>query len=111
MLIIQYLIIFIFIQTCDFFILLDRTPLKSNVLKYNGDIRSINTYYTLQNSSSSASLIDFMRTLYEQEKPNDKQLDYNLIRGLAPRIGKKFSSFYEFNLCHIRLNLKMLSAF
>jgi hypothetical protein len=105
MLIIQYLIIFIFVQTCDLFVLLN------SPLKYNEDIRSINSYYTIKNSSLSASLIDYMRTLYEQEKINNKQFDYNLIRGLAPRIGKKFSSFYEFNLCHIRLNLKMLSAF
>ncbi len=89
MLIIQYLIIFILVQTCDFFILLDRSPIK-----YNGDIRSINSYYTLQNSSSSSSLIDFMRTLYEQEKTNDKQLDYNLIRALAPRIGKRKIRFF-----------------
>jgi hypothetical protein len=91
MLTIQYLIILIFLQICDLFVLLD-IPSKSNLLKYNGDkslsFRSTNSYYTLHNSNLSSSLIDFMRTLYEQEKQNEKQLDYNLIRALAPRIGK-----------------------
>jgi hypothetical protein len=89
MLTIQYLFILILLQISDLFVLLD-IPSKTNLLKYNGDkssLRSTNSYYTLVNSSSS-SLIDYMRTLYEQEKQNDKQLDYNLIRALAPRIGK-----------------------
>jgi hypothetical protein len=89
MLTIQYLFILILLQVSDLFVLLD-IPSKTNLLKYNGDkssLRSTNSYYTLVNSSSS-SLIDYMRTLYEQEKQNDKQLDYNLIRALAPRIGK-----------------------
>jgi len=89
MLTIQYLILLIFFQICDLFI---------NPLKYNGDkslsFRLTNSYYTLKNSSSisSLSLIDFMKTLYEQEKQNNnnnnKQIDYNLIRAIAPRIGR-----------------------
>ena len=90
MLTIQYLILLIILQIGDLFVLLD-IPSKSNLLKkYNGDkvaLRSTNSYYTSVNSSSS-SLIDYMRTLYEQEKQYEKQLDYNLIRALAPRIGK-----------------------
>ncbi len=103
---IQYWILFILLPICHCFILLD-LPAKSNLLKYNGDQtsphRSKNRYYTLQNSST-ASLIDFMRTLYEQEKSNDKPLDYNLIRALAPRIGKR--EVYEFNVCQIRFKIK-----
>jgi hypothetical protein len=87
MLIIQYLILLIFFQISDLFI---------NPLKYNGDkslsFRLTNSYYSLKNSSSlsSSSLIDFMKTLYEQEKQNNnnKQIDYNLIRAIAPRIGR-----------------------
>jgi hypothetical protein len=85
MLIIQYLILLILFQICDLFVLLDKP------LKYNGDqtlsYRSKNSYYQFKNISSS-SLIDFMKTLYEQEKQNNKQFDYNLIRAIAPRIGK-----------------------
>ncbi len=92
MLTIQYLILLLILQLSDLFVLLD-TPSKSNLVKYNGDksssssVRSIKSYYTLFNTSSS-SLIDYMRTLYEQEKPNAKQVDFNLIRAVAPRIGK-----------------------
>jgi hypothetical protein len=92
MLTIQYLILLLILQLSDLFVLLD-TPSKSNLVKYNGDksssssVRSIKSYYTLFNTSSS-SLIDYMRTLYEQEKQNDKQVDFNLIRAVAPRIGK-----------------------
>jgi hypothetical protein len=91
MLTIQYLILLLILQLSDLFVLLD-TPSKSNLVKYNGDkssssFRSIKSYYTLFNTSSS-SLIDYMRTLYEQEKPNAKQVDFNLIRAVAPRIGK-----------------------
>jgi len=92
MLTIQYLILLLILQLSDLFVLLD-TPSKSNLVKYNGDksssssVRSIKSYYTLFNTSSS-SLIDYMRTLYEQEKANDKQVDFNLIRAVAPRIGK-----------------------
>ncbi|CAF3906206.1 unnamed protein product [Rotaria sordida] len=89
MLTIQYLIILIVFQICHLFVLLD-IPSQSNVLKYNGDKKTSsfylkNSYYTTNNSSSS-SLIDYMRTLYEQEKQNDIKSDYNLIRALAPRI-------------------------
>ena len=88
MLTIQYFIFLIILHCSDLFVLLD-IPLQTNLLKYNGDktFRSTNSYYTLVNKSSS-SLIDYMRTLYEQEKQNSKQVDYNLIRALAPRIGK-----------------------
>ncbi len=89
MLILQYFSFFLYLQICDLFVLLD-IPSSSNVLNYHEEksfsSRTTNSYYTIQNSSSS--LIDFMRTLYEQEKQDDKQLDYNLIRALAPRIGK-----------------------
>jgi hypothetical protein len=75
---IQYLIILLIVRVCDLFVLLD-VPTKAD--------KSSNSYYTLVNSSSS-SLIDYMRTLYEQEKRNEIKSDYNLIRALAPRIGK-----------------------
>lgn len=93
MLTIQYLLILFISQTCHLFVLVD-IPSKSDVLQYNGDkssssssFHTINPYYQISNSSSS-SLIDYMRTLYEQEKQNDIKVDYNLIRALAPRIGK-----------------------
>ena len=121
MLTIQYLIISLLFQVCDLFTLID-IPTKSNILKYNGDqsstsFHSTNPYYTINNLSSS-SILEYMRTLYEQEKQNDFKSDYNLIRALAPRIGKEcFMSFLLFSsyVCHIRLKLKqkkeMLSAF
>jgi len=89
MLTIQYLILLIFFQICDLFILINK-PLKYNGDKSLSSFRLTNSYYSLQNSnlSSSSSLIDFMKTLYEQEKQNTKQIDYNLIRALAPRIGR-----------------------
>lgn len=90
MLAIQYFIIFIIFQTCHLFVLLD-IPSEPNSLNYNGDKTASsyakNLYYTISNSSST-SLIDYMRTLYEQEKQNYIKSDYNLIRALAPRIGK-----------------------
>ena len=105
---IQYLIILILIPICDLFIRFD-IPSKSNVFRYNGNklsslsFRSTNPYYAFNNLNSS-SLIDYMRTLYEQEKRNDMEFDYNLIRALAPRIGKRV--FYDINVCHLRLKLK-----
>lgn len=86
MLIIQYLIFLIYLQISDFFVLLD-IPLKSNEEKPPASsYYSTNSYYSLQNTNSS--LIDYMKTLYEQEKQNNKQFDYNVIRALAPRLGK-----------------------
>lgn len=92
----QYFLLVVFIRLTDLFVLLDSPPLKNeDLVKYNGDrsstsSRSSNSYYSLANkSSSSSSLIDFMKTLYEQEKVLEEfSTDYNLIRGLAPRIGK-----------------------
>ena len=76
MLIIQYLIILLFIHVCHVF------DQKS----------SSNRYYTSNNST--LSLIDYMRTLYEQEKmTNKKNYDYNLIRALAPRLGMRILNF------------------
>jgi len=86
MFIIQYLIFLIFFQIYDLFVLLD-IPSKSNEDK-SLLFHSTNSYYTLKNSNLSSSLIDFMKTLYEQEKQNNKQVDYNLIRAIAPRIGR-----------------------
>ena len=83
MLIIQYLIILIFIQVCH---LLDQS------VKYYGDQKSSNRYYTSNNSTSS--LIDYMKTLYEQEKlTNKKNYNYNLIRALSPRLGMRIFDF------------------
>ncbi|CAF1200222.1 unnamed protein product [Adineta steineri] len=108
MLTIQYLIFLIILQLSDLFVLLDiptTTTKSNNVVKYNGDkpsFRSTNSYYTLFNSSSS-SLIDYMKTLYEQEKRNDKQFNYNLIRALAPRIVEIDNvTMYVFDLNVIR---------
>lgn len=98
---IQYCLIFVCVQTCDFFLLPARTS-PPKLLKYNGDIPASNAYYTSTNVSPSASLIDFLRTVYEEEKNNGKQVDYNLIRALAPRVGKAdtFSFFFhELNVC------------
>jgi len=90
----QYFLLVVFIRLTDLFVLLDSPPLKTeDLVKYNGDrsstsSRSSNSYYSLpKKSSSSSSLIDFMKTLYEQEKVLEEfSTDYNLIRGLAPRI-------------------------
>ena len=120
---IQYFIYFIIIQTISSFVPYELGS-NGDIFKYNGDksssttsssrsvdeissIPSANSYYSTINSSSSP-LIDFMRTLYEQEKINRLQSDYNLIRALAPRIGKNmkmkrnfpqlfFFFIYEFN--------------
>ncbi|CAF0964527.1 unnamed protein product [Rotaria sp. Silwood1] len=105
MLKIQYLIVLILFQVCHLFVLLDISS-KPSVLKYNGDkITSFhykNPYYTISNSSSS-SLIDYMRTLYEQEKQNDIKSDYNLIRALVPRIVEIDNvTMYVFDLNVIR---------
>ena len=90
MLTLNCLVIVLVLHVSYSFVLLD-LPLQSNVVKYNGDkstYRSSNSYYSSVNSSSTAPLIDYMRTLYEQEKQMLKPMDYNLIRALAPRIGK-----------------------
>ncbi|CAF2071330.1 unnamed protein product [Rotaria magnacalcarata] len=105
MLTIQYLIILIIVQVCHLFVLLD-VPSKSNILKYNEDqpssLPTTNRYYTMNNTSSS-SLIDYMRTLFEQEKQNDRKSDYNLIRALVPRIVEIDNvTMYVFDLNVIR---------
>ncbi|UJR20492.1 hypothetical protein I4U23_023620 [Adineta vaga] len=89
MLTIHLLAFLIIFHLSNTFVLLD-LPLQSNLVKYNGDksssYQSTKSYYSSLNSSSTAALIDYMRTLYEQAKQNVKQTDYNLIRALAPRI-------------------------
>lgn len=68
----------------NFYILLIFLPTSHlfPLVQYHGDRSAQKSYYTTLNST--ASLIDYMRTLYEQ----DQTQDYNLIRALAPRLGK-----------------------
>ena len=55
----------------------------------SASMRLSNAYYSLLNRSSTSALIDYMKTLYEQEKQLEEfSSDYNLIRALAPRLGK-----------------------
>lgn len=57
-------------------------------VKYTGDQSSFRSYYNRPSANASAPLVDYMRTLYEQEKTSARPTDYNLIRALAPRTGK-----------------------
>ena len=91
---IQYFLLVILISTGHLFVLLD-LPSDTDLLKYNGDqpaVRSTNSYYSPVNSSSS-SLVDYMKTLYEHEKLGQLPNDYNLIRAVAPRLGKIVDQF------------------
>jgi hypothetical protein len=86
----QYFLGILFVHLAQAFVLLDVPPLRNDepVLSY----QSGNSYYssvkTNASSSASSPLIDFMKTLYEQERVTPSTSDYNLIRALAPRLGK-----------------------
>ena len=78
----NFYILLIFLPTSHLF----DSPPPPPLLQYHGDRSAQKSYYTTLNST--ASLIDYMRTLYEQDQAQDKSVDYNLIRALAPRLGK-----------------------
>lgn len=117
----QYLI-YLFIIQNGYCLSLFNGRSSSEIFQYNGDktpselssleessptesYHSSNVYYppTSSNTGSSSALIDFMRTLYEQEKFSRIQSDYNVVRALAPRIVQIDNvTMYVFDLNVIR---------
>lgn len=83
----QYFLGILFVHLAQAFVLLDVPPSRNDepLLSY----QSGNAYYPNgKTNTSSSPLIDFMKTLYEQERITPSTSDYNLIRALAPRLGK-----------------------